>query len=84
MKLYKFYTEGCSQCKVLDTMLKDFSTLPIEHIDCDEDTNDLVSKYKVRSIPTLVLVDEAKNMLDKLVGIVTKENLEETINKYRK
>lgn len=69
MRILKFYADWCNPCKALEVMLK---TENIEHenvnIESDEGS-ELSSKYKIRSIPTLVKVDDENKEIDKLVGL---------------
>lgn len=70
MKLIKLGAEWCNQCKALSRTL---DTLNIEYKDVDVDTEqgeDFIDKYKVRSIPALIAVDETNNdnFLGKLSG----------------
>lgn len=76
MKLLKFYTNSYCQCKMLSKAFEDFNLVPIEPIDCEEDPDDLVTKFQVRSLPTLVLVDNNGEFLRKFTGHITKEEVE--------
>jgi thioredoxin 1 len=68
MKLIKFYTTYCSQCKAQDKLLKDLTDIEIVPVDCDQN-EDLVNKYEVRGLPTLVLVDDNEEIITKFTGI---------------
>ena len=57
-----------------------FNLVPIESIDCKEDSNNLILKFQVRSLPTLVLVDNNGEFLRKFTGHITKEVVEEIVN----
>lgn len=61
MKLLKFYTTHCSQCKVQDKLLKDFTDAEVVPVDCDE-REELVYLYNIRSLPTLILVTSDKEI----------------------
>lgn len=80
MKLLKFYTNTCCQCKMLNKTLEDFNLVPIEPIDCEEDPEDLATKFQVRSLPTLVLVDDEGEFLRKFTGHITREDVEKIVN----
>ena len=54
------------------------SKLPIEVIDIDLYT-DVAAEYGIRSVPTLVMVED-NNVLKKLVGSKSKQELEAWIN----
>lgn len=80
MKLLKFYTNTCCRCKMLSKELEGFNLVPIEPVDCEEDTDNLATKFQVRSLPTLVLVDNNGEFLRKFTGHITKEVVEEIVN----
>lgn len=61
MKLLKFYTTHCSQCKVQDKLLKDFTDAEVVPVDCNE-REELVDLYNIRSLPTLILVTSDKEV----------------------
>lgn len=69
MKILKFYADWCNPCKALEEMLK---TENVEHeninIESDEG-NTLTSTYKIKSIPTLIKVDNENKEIDRLVGL---------------
>jgi thioredoxin 1 len=59
-------------------LLKDIDTnLPIEVIDID-DQSDLAVEYGIRSVPTLVMIDENIEVR-RMVGLTTKEKLKNWI-----
>ena len=80
MKLLKFYTNTCCQCKMLNKALEGFDLMPIEPIDCEEDPNDLATKFQVRSLPTLVLVDDNGEFLRKFTGHISREDIGRIVN----
>ena len=61
MKLLKLYTTHCSQCKVQDKLLKDFTDVEVVPVDCDE-REDVVNLYNIRNLPTLILVTSDKEV----------------------
>ena len=65
-KLYYFSAPWCGPCKMLVPVM-DQSGLPFQKINVDNDT-ELSSKYGVRSVPTLLLVDSTGNEIKRLVG----------------
>lgn len=79
MKIIKVFSESCGPCKVLE---KNLAEAGIEHesVNVDSEEGDLiVDKYKIRAVPTLLIVDEEGDLLDKRVGILTIPQLKEFI-----
>lgn len=81
MKLLQFKASWCNPCK---QQTKEFEENPVDTelvpIDVDEDDNDLATQYGIRSIPTMILVGDNDEVLNKWVG-VTKSS---TINEFLK
>ena len=72
MKLLKFYAEWCGPCKGLTMIIngaKDKINIPIEEYDIDNEMF-MAQDYKVRSVPTLVLVDDKNQEIKRSVGFV--------------
>ena len=70
MKTLKFYATWCGPCKALSAVVesaKDKLPMPVEDIDIDEQF-DLAKKYNVRSVPTIVVVDDSGNEVKRAVG----------------
>lgn len=65
---------------MLSKEFEGFNLVPIEPIDCEEDPDNLATKFQVRSLPTLVLVDNNGEFLRKFTGHITKEVVEEIVN----
>lgn len=79
MKLLQFKAVWCNPCK---QQTKEFEENPVDAelvpIDVDEDDNDLATKYSIRSIPTMILLSDNEEILNRWTG-VTKSN---TINEF--
>lgn len=84
MKILKFYANWCGQCKVLSRNFKETPIIiPIEEIDIEKDENEyLVDRYKVRNLPTTILVDEKGNTLYIWHGIVKSKLINNKIKEY--
>lgn len=80
MKVYKFYSDTCSPCKVLTSMLKNSKYRDlIEDIDITKRV-ELLGKYEVKKVPTLVFVDENEEMLFRSVGVLTQIEFEKLVD----
>lgn len=80
MELIKFSATWCAPCKVLTNMLRNFKEVPLKNVDIENDT-ELVKKYNVRKVPTMVLVDENGEELWRHVGVISEEDLVEKIRR---
>ena len=77
MKLLKFYADWCGPCKGLSKIIdgaKDKITIPIEEYDIDNEMM-MAQEYKVRSVPTMVLVDDTGDEIKRQVGMVSEVKL---------
>ena len=81
MKVIKFYADWCGPCKSYAPIFeKVVNELGVEYknIDVDNDTTGLAAKYKVRSIPLTVFVNEDGSEL-KETGILSEDKLKQLI-----
>lgn len=79
MKVLKFYAEWCGPCKVVGQNLKN-ANLPIRIEDLDvEDNEGLVLGYRVRSVPTTILIDNEGNEVKRWLGIFNVDELKQLI-----
>ena len=81
-KLLKFYGTYCMPCKQLNTIMKTMELpVPVEEICIEEADEEVLKKYQIRSVPTLILVNDDK-LLWKHVGMISAENLLTELNDY--
>lgn len=76
--IFKFFSPTCGPCKALDMNLKaagiDYTSINA----ADPDSEELLDKYEIHSIPTLVKV-EGNKILDKFTGVMTVDKLKEWV-----
>ena len=73
-KILYFTAAWCGPCKALGRVMDSLQD-QINFDKIDVDTNrDLSTKYGVRSVPLLVLV-EGENEINRIVGVQTKEQI---------
>ena len=81
--ILKFESDSCPQCKALSATLERISKenkIDIKNIDIEEDNNqDLIRKYNIRSIPTLIFLNEDKEY-NRLVGNQSYATINKIIN----
>ena len=81
MKVLKFYASWCAPCKGLAMVvegIKDSIETPIEDIDIEQNL-EMAAKYGVRSVPTMVVVNEAGEVIRRKTGMMNEEELLEFI-----
>ena len=84
VEVKKFFGHWCSPCKLLtpiiDEIKEDFPNVRFVDVDVDEST-DLVSKYGVRGVPTVVI---EKNGVEvkRFVGVKQKNELVNEIKSH--
>lgn len=83
MKILKFYADWCQPCKNLSTTLKGMDVpFPIVEIDIDDNV-DASIEYGIRSVPTMLFVDDNNNILGRYTGLRTKVELQEMFEKFK-
>lgn len=65
-RVLKFSASWCVPCKQLSAMLAAMGET-VEEVDIDEN-EELVAKYGIRGVPTMVMLDEAGNEVSRVVG----------------
>ena len=84
MKLLKFYSNFCNPCKVLERIM-DVNNIPHDNIDIEEETNaDIVSKYNIKTVPTLILIEEDGTEVNRRVGMMNLQQLKDFTNEANK
>lgn len=84
IRILKFYADWCSPCKELSEVLTKISLkIKIENIDIDTpNKQNLVEKYNIRSLPTLIFINENNEELERIVGTATINKIQSIISKY--
>ena len=79
MKILKFYADWCNPCKqqtkILDNMSLEVTPVNIE----DDDSEELVEKYNIMSVPVLVFLNDEGEEIKRFIGLTTKDTLEDFI-----
>ena len=76
--LVDFYADWCGPCKMLATILEELAeeiadSLTVVKVNVD-DSPETAGAFSIMSIPTVILFKDGQ-VVDKLVGYTTKENL---------
>ena len=85
MKLIKFSAVWCGPCKQQHSELEHNPLpIPVEEYDIEDDACvDLVEKFQIRSIPTMVLLDDEDNELTRWCGYTRSAKIIEEIEKVK-
>lgn len=80
MRVLKIYSRTCGPCKVLESNLQ-FAGIPHENIDVQSaEGHNIVAKYGIRVVPTLILVDDKGNVVKRHSGLLSIQKLKEFCN----
>ncbi len=80
MKIIRFTASWCQPCKMLAKTLDEIENKPsIEVVDIDQDSDSAI-KFGIRGVPTLLKLDENNTVIDRVVGVKKKEELENWLN----
>lgn len=77
LTIVDFYADWCGPCKMLSQVLEQLENVDIIKINVDEN-EELAKKYKVMSIPYLLIVKDGK-IKKELLGFRSKDDLEEEL-----
>lgn len=77
MKVLKFGADWCAACKSLSRTLEG-ATIPIQELDLDTDSETAIT-MRIRSVPTLVLVDDSGAEIRRITGAITRAQFEKFI-----
>ena len=78
----KFYSPCCGQCKVVAKEFKDHPIdAPVKDINVME-SPEAVDKYNVKSLPTILLLNDEDEVVETWHGIVKSEVINSKIKEY--
>ncbi len=81
-KILKFYSKTCGPCKVMGKNLEGLENIEIQNIDiADEDSLPLLEKWKIRTVPTIIVLSEDNNFIAEFKGIVPVKKIKEVLDK---
>lgn len=83
--LVDFFATWCGPCRMMSPIIDEFDIqyegkAKIGKINIEEQRN-IASKYEIMSIPTMLIFKDGK-MVDKIVGALPKQELENHLNKW--
>lgn len=81
MKVVKLWASWCQPCKVLSRNLEGFNSCLLEEVNVDEN-QEAMHEYGVRNIPALIIEKDGE-VLERIVGVISKEQLENKVNGFK-
>ena len=82
MKYLYFSAPWCGPCRMFGPIMEEVSKeIPVQKVNVD-DENDLAMQYAVRSVPTIVLVNENGKELSRHIGIQQKSMILENYKNF--
>lgn len=81
MKILRFTAKWCTPCKSLEKLLQEIGVdgKQIEVLDIDQTDRSILMQYGVRSVPTMIKIDENGHVLGALVGLHDRQKLTDWI-----
>lgn len=79
MKLYKAAASWCGPCKALSMTLLDVEhplVETMEEVDIDKNM-DFARQYNIRSVPTMILVEDDGTEVRRVNGAISKDKIKE-------
>lgn len=78
--ILKFYSPICSPCKLVGKNLEQLEDVEIKSIDITDSNNkEWISTYSVKSIPTVIVLNEDGTTKETFRGIVTADKVKEVL-----
>jgi thioredoxin len=85
VKVYDVWAEWCAPCKrfapIFDVVAKSFPDVEFIKVNADLE-HEFLNKYSIRSIPTLLIIDDSGEVLFQHAGILTEANLDTVVSTY--
>ena len=78
----KFGSSWCAPCRVLDKTLEKVTGVHVNKYDVDQ-FEDLAAERGIRSIPVLVFWNENNQEVDRLIGAVSLDKINEVLEKWK-
>ena len=75
MKVLKFYADWCQPCKQLSTIVES-TGIEVTNINIEEEL-DAAVEYKIRSVPTCVVLDNSGAEVRRKTGMMTADEFKQ-------
>lgn len=77
MQYIKFFKQNCLPCNSVSSMISSLDNIPeIKELDVySDEAKDYLTKFGIRSAPTILKLDDEGNEVDRITGMQTKQDL---------
>lgn len=82
IQIEKFGAAWCGPCKVLDKTLEKVTGVEINKYDVDQ-FEDLAAERGVRNIPVMIFRDENDQEVERIIGAVSLDKINEVLEKWK-
>ena len=80
MRILKFEAPWCTKCDQMTQVLEQVQhNYHVEHINVD-DNREAAMMYGIRGIPHMVILDENDNIIKRIGGVMSKQQLQEALD----
>ena len=84
MKLIKFWAGWCAPCRQQSALLEGFTEAEVVSVDVeDPESEPLVQEYGIRNLPTMILVDDDGDAVERFAGLTGLDRIRDAIAKAR-
>jgi thioredoxin-related protein len=81
-KIIMFTADFCQPCKQIKQYLSDFKYVDrLKIADAEEDW-ELIEEYKIRNVPTILILDSQDKILHKHIGYIAQTEFENICGQY--
>lgn len=81
MKILKFFSRTCGPCKQMSKTLEQVHGVEIKDLDIENEENiELIHKYNIRSVPTIIILDNNNRIIREFKGIVALDEIQSAIS----
>lgn len=82
--LLSFHADWCGPCSQQEPIvdeIEDTTDVSVEHYDIDTDDGmEMANEYSVRSVPTTIVLDDERDVIEQFVGLTDEDTIREVLD----